>query len=325
MEHGSFTCRHNDCRREKDGTRHTYSSQKALNKHEKSRFNHRCTVEGGCECCNRWQGKCTGPAPAARQLNCRHRGCSHFFKLEQSRGYHELHDEHSCPPECVRCGEKETRVVKKRQWEEAEQKAMEERRQKRKTQTETLRQNITTIPLEQMVEEGLATSEAQHLNTQARALLEVLFEGKSFEQCLLTLLESEPGVIATILQTHSNLQVLQHEPTIDALLAWKDQRYIPDHDWPYTVRMFNLSKRCSITSIRNRREEMNARLLATPTPGGRGSQYSIVALLQWLIQHNPNCLANIKKVLHLILIVNLHIGRASIKSCFVSLDLMVAI
>jgi len=63
-------------------------------------------------------------------------------------------------------------------------------------------ENINNISWEAMIEEHLAEPEARHLCAQARALLDVLYEGLSFEETLAEILKAEPRTISAILATN---------------------------------------------------------------------------------------------------------------------------
>jgi hypothetical protein len=76
-------------------------------------------------------------------------------------------------------------------------------------------------------------------------------------------------------------------PAIDALLSFKDKLRIPDHEWPYVVETFNLDDSSSLHHIRKLRSKTNADFGVCRTVGGRGCEYDIDKLLQYLLKTSP--------------------------------------
>jgi len=63
-------------------------------------------------------------------------------------------------------------------------------------------------------------------------------------------------------------------PSVEALLALKDNLYIPDDRWQYITSTFQLGPGSSLHYIEKHRQALNRRLPMMPTGGGRG--YEIV-------------------------------------------------
>ena len=60
------------------------------------------------------------------------------------------------------------------------------------------------------------------------------------------------------------------KPSLEALLALKDQLAIPDDDWDLVVRTFGAKAVAKLHRLEALQRRMNNELPITPTAGGRG-------------------------------------------------------
>jgi hypothetical protein len=303
MEHGPaapFVCTHKHCRYDKNGIRLPFSTKSSRNEHERKRSLHTCSENDECSACIMWKGRRSGKPAADSSLFCRHWGCQRGYNSEQSRNAHE-HDEsnHACPSTCVRCLKIRNNKYQqelRQQREAAKKKAEEERRQQRELQIErTLNDINNKIPWKALLEQHIDAPDIVHAAAQIRAVVEIFFSQFSTERCLHELLRMDPQIVDAVL-TVLPISEEHQQPSLDAVVAWKDRQRIPFHSWKYTMTTFNLRKGISVAAIKRRQQELNTTLPCQPTPGGRGSEHEVLPLLQWLIANNPALLAKCKKV-----------------------------
>lgn len=98
------------------------------------------------------------------------------------------------------------------------------------------------------------------LQQQAEILLSALCGGKTFAECVATLLDGDIPSIRYLVQQLLALRTLletSHQPALGALLAWKDSIGIPDSRWSETTSLLRLGDYATISKIKKCREEVN--------------------------------------------------------------------
>lgn len=128
------------------------------------------------------------------------------------------------------------------------------------------------------------------LRQQAEILLSALCGGKTFAECVATLLDGDIPSIRYLVQQLPALKTLletSHQPALGALLAWKDSIGIPDSRWSETTSLLRLGDYATISKIKKRREEVNKLMPAKTTASGNGSELPLLDFITWLIRQTP--------------------------------------
>lgn len=214
--------------------------------------------------------------------------CGRTYSDESARIQHELHDEHLCGVPCNRCEDAKVTLAQRReQQEQAKARALQERLAQRTAAIEQTVTLINTTDWQERVEQTIDLPNDDVLRQQAHTLLRNLYKGETVEECIVRLLAGEERVLQYLVQHLPQMHTLlaqAHQPTLAALLAYKDTMCITDALWWYTVSLFRLGEYASIGRIRRIRDEINARMPATNTPGGQGSQLPLMGIIKWMIQ-----------------------------------------
>lgn len=91
------------------------------------------------------------------------------------------------------------------------------------------------------------------------------------------------------------------QPSIEALVAFKDRLRIPDEDWGYVVEVMRLGPKCTLHYVKEARHGLSNDVTPTKvntvqcmvvnkipqTAGGRGSVMKIKKMIQYLLEQNP--------------------------------------
>lgn len=122
---------------------------------------------------------------------------------------------------------------------------------------------------------------------EAQRLLEHVFH-LPYRECLAALINSKELAEylvneCPLLQSISAIP----PPTKEALLTFKDQLRIPDHDWKFVVETFQMKGDVTLHYLRQLREQWNSDLKATVTPTGNGAELDLFKVLQYLFQQKP--------------------------------------
>lgn len=269
-----LTCRHNRCSvPQYNNIRHPFKTKGGRNKHEKKCAPHFCPDVAQCLACQEY-GLEQQLAPIyERPYGCRHINCQKTYHTARDLWRHEMRDEHDrsqCATGETRCGPCE-------------------KLDKKSLAPEWLVDTVNH--LKRKLDESdpdvymdLPLAKKQRLLSSAD------------QAVVLTSLNGKTLVFDLKKNELENIRDSDNEPTIDTLLALKDDLCVPDSKWASVVQTFHLSHKCSIYYIRKRRNALDNYIPISKT-NGNGRQQELEKVLKYLFEKenvDPNVPLRIK-------------------------------
>lgn len=213
-------------------------------------------------------------------IPCRHSNCPRQFASNGNRDEHEKDVRHECPTGCTHCDK--IQQGKERAKELERVRAAKRKEREEKVEVYRLEDEATRRKAKQRHEElyqqylaGEVPDHSTHQHHVSAATLQATYGlGKE---------ESIEKFLSADLSTAPYLARPQEQPSLEALLAFKDRLFIPDDHWDDVRYTFNLDKEYSRHHIETLRTKMNSTLDIHLTEGKRGYQIDIHEYLHWLL------------------------------------------
>jgi hypothetical protein len=204
----------------------------------------------------------TTNSPSPPRFRCSHDGCKKAYTRLYSLERHLEKKQHVCQPSCAGCPIASEVLENKRKRVQERRQRDEQLQQQHKSWGEAIARELQEVRRKAGRSHKVCDPKRM-LRKQAKVALRTLFGG-DYVHSLAQLLRDDEATLKALGEQLCDLQP-RDRPSIEELLAFKDEMQIPTNKWHSVVATFGLGRHGNISQVRELQDKLNTTLPIKPT------------------------------------------------------------